>query len=201
MTEKEVIEQLSQYRQKQARIKVLSTYSVGAGITVSRLNQDDQLQELHAKLRNMPSYMYLTPYEQKLETVAHAHMTDYPAGTKAQLNAVPAYVMDEGDQTLLQDVRQKIKKVIAARGYEVRDDIDQVIERVTELQDLEFDLQRLDFILDRLQDYKPKEASLLRLLYVEGLDLAEIAEKLQVTEKTITRRRAVAEDSYIKLAR
>jgi DNA-directed RNA polymerase specialized sigma24 family protein len=128
-------------------------------------------------------------------------MTNYPAGVKAQYKAVPVHVMDEDYSKLLQDVRQKIKKVIAARGYEVRDDIDAVIDRVTELQDLESDLQRLDFILDRLQDYKPKEASLLRLIYVEGLDLAEIADKLQVTEKTITRRRAVAEDSYIKLAR
>lgn len=49
--EQSVIEQLSQYRQKKARIQVLSNYSVGAGITVSRLNEDDQLQELHRKLR------------------------------------------------------------------------------------------------------------------------------------------------------
>lgn len=74
-----VIDQLSEYRQSLARIKVLSSYSVGAGITISRLNEDDHLQELHRKLRGRPSYMYLSKREQKLETAAHTHLTEYPS--------------------------------------------------------------------------------------------------------------------------
>lgn len=201
MNEKEVINQLSQYRQKQARIKVLSTYSVGAGITVSRLNQDDQLQELHAKLRNMPSYMYLSPYEQKLETAANAYMTDYPAGIKAQCKAVPVNVMDDEDRALLQSVRQKIQKVIAARGYEVRDDIDKVIERVTELQDLQAEVARVDFILEKLNEYKPYHTALLTLFYVDGLTIEDLTQKLENSESTVRRKLRTAEREYVKLAR
>lgn len=52
-TEQNVIDQLSQLRQKQYRILVLSTYCVGTGITVPRLNKDDQLQKLHWRLRGL----------------------------------------------------------------------------------------------------------------------------------------------------
>src|SRR5690606_27719914 len=106
MTEQRAIEQLSQYRMKQARIQVLSTYSVGAGITVSRLNEDDQLQELHARLRRLPSYMYLSKHEQQLELVANAYMNTYPAGVAAQKRAVPVEVPDEEDRKLLQELRR-----------------------------------------------------------------------------------------------
>lgn len=204
MTEQTAIEQLSQYRQKQARIQVLSTYSVGAGITVSRLNEDDQLQELHAKLRGLPSYMYLSSYEQKLEYVANAYMTRYPAGVRAQQRAIPVDVMDvmdEEDRELLQVVRDKIAKVIAARGYEVRSDIDEILNRLTELQDLQADIQRLEFILDRLQEYKPYDATLLRYIYVEGLEAKELSDKFEISESTVRRRINRAEAEYTKLAR
>ncbi|MEB9892982.1 RNA polymerase subunit sigma-24, partial [Bacillus cereus] len=80
--EQQVIEQLTGYRDIVGRLRVLETYSVGNGITVSRLNEDDHLQELHRKLRGLPSYMYLTAREQRLESIAHAYLTDYPAGTR-----------------------------------------------------------------------------------------------------------------------
>ncbi|NWL89999.1 RNA polymerase subunit sigma-24 [Paenibacillus sp. 79R4] len=200
-TKQTAIEQLSQYRQKQARLQVLSTYSVGAGITVSRLNEDDQLQELHAKLRGLPSYMYLNKHELKLEQAANAYMTRYPAGIKAQKRAVPVNVMDDEYHELLQELRDKIQKVIAARGYEVRDDIDAVLDRLAEFQDLQADIQRLDFILERLQEYKPYEATLLRWIYIDGLDQNDLVEKLDVSESTIRRRIKKAEREYALLAR
>jgi hypothetical protein len=52
VNEQQAIELLSSYRQKQARLQVLSSYSVGAGITVSRLNEDDQLlQEIDERAK------------------------------------------------------------------------------------------------------------------------------------------------------
>ncbi|MBA9088775.1 hypothetical protein FHR92_005308 [Fontibacillus solani] len=201
MTEQTAIERLSQYRQKQARIQVLSTYSVGAGITVSRLNEDDQLQELHAKLRKLPSYMYLSGYEQKIEQVANAYMTRYPAGVRAQQQAVPVDVMDEEDRELLHELRDKIAKVIAARGYEVRSDIDAILTRLTELQDLQADIQRLDFILDRLQEYKPYDATLLRYIYVDGKNAEEVQSDLGISKRSYWRKIAAAEREYTNLAR
>ncbi|GIP57894.1 ECF-type sigma factor [Paenibacillus woosongensis] len=199
--EQRAIEQLSQYRQKQARIQVLSTYSVGAGITVSRLNEDDQLQELHARLRRLPSYMYLSKREQQLELVANAYMDTFPSGIVAQKRAVPLNVPDEEDRKLLQELRRKIQKVIEARGYDVRDDIEAVLDRLAELQDLQTEVNRVDFLLETLRGYRPNDAYLLRLIYVEGMNNAEIAEISQVTERTIDRRRKTAESEYIKLAR
>lgn len=200
MTEQTAIEQLSQYRQKQARIHVLSTYSVGAGITVSRLNEDDQLQDLHRKLRGMPSYMYLSGYEQTLEQAANAYMTWYPAGVKAQKRAVPDDVMDPEDRKLLQELRDKIQKVIAARGYDVRSNIDEILDRLTELQDLQADVSRIDTILRALEQYKPEYADLLRLKYIQEMDVTETCKRLAVVEKTYYRWRRRALNEFIKLS-
>ncbi|MNW40399.1 hypothetical protein D3C74_175130 [compost metagenome] len=195
------IEQLSQYRQKQARIQVLSTYSVGAGITVSRLNEDDQLQELHAKLRKLPSYKYLSGHEQKLEQAANAYMTHYPSGIKAQQRAIRQInPVGEDNSQLITELYTKISKVVETRVGR-RNDVDEIINRLAELQDLQADIQRLDFILDRLQEYKPYDATLLRYIYVDGLEQKELSDKLQVTEKTVGRRRKRAEAEYTRLAK
>ncbi|WP_160045565.1 ECF-type sigma factor [Paenibacillus sp. USDA918EY] len=199
--EQQVIDQLRGYRQKLARIKVLSTHSVGAGITVSRLNEDDQLQELHRRLRGLPSYMYLSPYEQKLEQTAHAYLERYPSGIRAQKAAIPVQGADAEDGKLLRELRGKFQKIIAARGYEVRDDIDEILERLAELQDLQADIQRVDFILEKLEDYKPYAATLLRWIYVEGMGLKELTEKLELSESTVRRRIRAAEREYTMLAR
>lgn len=201
MTEQTAIEQLSQYRQKQARIQVLSTYSVGGGITVSRLNEDDQLQELHAKLRSLPSYMYLSGYEQKLEYAANAYMTRYPAGVRAQQRAVPVDVMDEADRELLQAVRDKIAKVIAARGYEVRSDIDEILTRLTELQDLQAEVNRIDTVLRALEQYKPKYAKLIWLHFIDELQWDDAAKVLNVSRPVFYRWRKKALEEYEKLAK
>lgn len=198
--EQQVIEQLSQYRQKKARIQALSTYSVGAGITVSRLNEDDQLQELHRKLRGLPSYMYLSGYEQKLENVAHAYMSRYPAGIKAQMQAIPVQVLDPEDTELLQKLRRKIQKVIEARGYDIRNGVEEIMERLTELQDLQAEVNRIDTVLDALEQYKPDYAKLLRLHLIDGVPWDKATKELNISKDVFYRWRKKALTEYEKLA-
>lgn len=200
MTEQQVIEQLQSYRQKEARMKVLSTYSVGAGIQISRLNEDDQLQDLHRRLRGLPSYMYLSQHEQHLETVAHAYMTRYPAGTRSQLAAVPKSGADAEDDQLLVELRGKIRKVIAARGGDVRDDIDEVLERLAEFQDLRAEIARIDTALKALEDYKPEYAKLLKVHYVDGKPWDITAKELSTSKDVFYRWRKKAVAEYEKLA-
>jgi DNA-directed RNA polymerase specialized sigma24 family protein len=198
--EQQVIEQLSQYRQKKARIQALSTYSVGAGITVSRLNEDDQLQELHRKLRGLPTYMYLSAREQKLENVAHAYMTRYPAGVKAQMQAVPVQVLDPEDTELLQELRRKIQKVIEARGYDIRNGIEEIMERLTELQDLQAEVNRIDTVLDALEEFKPNYAKLLRMRFVDGVDPGEAAREFNIVRQTFYKWQQKAIEEFCRLA-
>ncbi|MFB6473331.1 DUF1492 domain-containing protein [Paenibacillus glucanolyticus] len=201
-TEQQVIEQLSQYRQKKARIQALSTYSVGAGITVSRLNEDDQLQELHRRLRGLPSYMYLSAREQKLESIAHAYLGGkYPSGIKMQKRAVSVDVMDDEDQKLLREVRGKIQKVIEARGYDIREGLDEIIERLTKLQDLQAEVERIEVVLDTLEQYKPDYANLLRLVFSEELKTAEVCDKLKISKTTFYDQKKKALAEYVYLAR
>lgn len=202
MEESLVIEQLSSYRKKMARIEVLSTYSVGGGITVSRLNEDDQLQELHRKLRGLPSYMYLNKREQELEHAAHAYLGGrYPSGVKSQKWAIPEDGVDEEDTKLLRELRSRIERVIEARGWDVRDDIDEVLSRVAELQDLRAEVERVDFILDALEAYKPDYARLLRVTYVDGAPWEEACRELRVSKDVYYRRREKALAEYGRLGR
>lgn len=200
MNEQEVIEQLQQYRQKRARMELLSTYSVGAGITISRLNQDDQLQELHRRLRGLPSYMYLSGYEQKLETTAHAYLERYPAGIKSQLSVIPKHSCDEEDNKLLHDLKARIQKVLEARGYEIRNDIDTVLDRVAELQDLQEEIERIDAILLALGRLNPDFPILLRRKYIDGEVWSTVAGELHLSKPVFFRRREKAIKEYIKLA-
>jgi len=200
VNEQQAIELLSSYRQKQARLQVLSNYSVGAGITISRLNEDDHLQELHRKLRGLPSYMYLSKREQQLETVAHAYLERYPAGTRAQLAAVPREGADEEDERLLRELRVKIRKVIAARGWDVRDDIDEVLNRLAEYQDLKAEIDRVDTVLAALEQYKPDLARVLRLTYVEGKSWSAAAAEMSISTAAFYRRRRAALEKFAELA-
>ena len=195
-----MIDQLMQYRQMQARLTVLSTYSVGMGITVSRLNEDDQLQELHRRLRGQPSYMYLTAKEQQLETTAHAYLGGkYPTGIRSQQRAIPRVGADEEDDELLRELRQAIGKVVDARGWDLRDDIDAVLDRLAEYQDLKADVARIDNVLETLKGYKPDYERLLRLKYVDGYNVEEVCKRLSVAEKTYKRWRIKAIAEYEKL--
>lgn len=199
MNEQEVIEQLQQYRQKRVRMDLLSTYSVGAGITISRLNQDDQLQELHKRLRGLPTYMYLSGYEQKLEATAHAYLEKYPAGIRSQLQALPDYYLNVEDAKLLRDLRGRIEKVFKARGYDVRDDLDEVLERVAELQDLQVEIDRIDSVLLALGKLSPEYPIILRRKYIDGELWNVIANDLQLSKPVFFRRRTKAIREYIKL--
>lgn len=191
--------QLARYRDIKARIKVLSEYSVGAGITVSRLNADDQLQDLHKRLRNMQSYMYLSQHEQRLEATAHAYLQRYPAGTRSQLMEIPLEGVNEEDTMLLAQIRKRIEKVIDARGMHV-DDLDAVLQRVAELQDLQAELKSIDNTLDALAISRPDYAKLLRLRYVDGKTPTEAAAIIGVSERTFRRWRIRAEREYEKLS-
>lgn len=202
MTEQQAIEQLGQYRALQARLRVLSSYDIGAGLTVSRLDGDDQLQDLHRRLRKLPSTLYLSAHEQRLETTAHAYLSRYPAGIRAQAEAVgECRGVDDEDRQLLRQLRAKVSKVMMARGYGERDDIDAVLDRLAEYQDLQAEIGWLDHMLSELESYKPEYARLLRALYVDGLEPEQAAAKLQVSSRTFRRRRADAEAEYGRLAR
>ncbi|MGG1878278.1 RNA polymerase subunit sigma-24 [Paenibacillus cisolokensis] len=196
----QAIEQLTRYRQMKARIQVLSNYSVGAGITVSRLNEDDQLQELHRKLRGLPTYMYLNKRELELETAAHAYLDRYPVGVKAQKRAIPTKGADQEDTELLQELRRKIQKVIAARGYDIRDDVDQIIERLAELQDLQAEVNQIDTVLDALEQHKSEYARLIRKHLIDGATWEETAREMSLSKSAFYRWREKAIEEYEKLA-
>ncbi|WP_246070517.1 ECF-type sigma factor [Paenibacillus kobensis] len=199
MHESEAIERLTSYKRILARLKVLDNYSVGAGITVSRINQDDHLMELHRKLRGMPSYMYLTKREQVLETTAHAYLTGYPTGTKAQLAAVPKTATDEEDAKALREIRSKIQKVIEARTGN-REGYEGVLDRLSEYQDLQNERDQIDSALSALESYKPDYAKLLRLRYVEGLEINEVVDRMQTSRRTFERSRPKALQEFGRLS-
>lgn len=198
--EQKVIEQLTGYRDIIGRLRVLETYSVGNGITVSRLNQDDHLQELHSKLRRMPNYMYLTQKEQRLEAAAHAYLDRYPTGTKAQLRAVqdcePA---DDEDREMLEELQRKIAKVIEARtgtpeGFEA------ILAQLAEYQDLLAEKQRIDAVLEVLEEQHPHLSKLLRLRYIDGMNVEDAATELGIVRRTFNRWKARAFEAYGKLS-
>lgn len=188
------IEQLRGYKRLVARINLLEKTPIGNGMYLFGGNDDDKLQDLHKQLHGLPSYLYLTPHEQELEQIANAYLSRYPAGTRAQLAAVPRSGADAEDDKLLQELRRKIQKVIEARGGNP-DDFEAVLERISEKQELEQQKERIDQALAALEDYKPEYAKLLRLRYVEGRTPNETARELGVAERTFRnwRIKAIAE--------
>lgn len=195
--EQQVIEQLTRYRDIVGRLKVLETYSVGGGYTVSRLNADDHLQELHAKLRDMPSYMYLSQKEQQLEATAHAYLASYPVGTRSQLYAVKdCEAADDEDRKMLIQLQKKIRKVIEARTGKV-DGYEAILEQLAEYQDLQAEKQRIDAVLDAMGD---ELAKLLRLRYIDGMSVEETAAELGIVRRTLNRWKSRAFKAYSKLS-
>uniref|UniRef100_UPI0020C71471 RNA polymerase subunit sigma-24 n=1 Tax=Cohnella sp. GbtcB17 TaxID=2824762 RepID=UPI0020C71471 len=186
--------------QMRARIKILSEHNIGCGITVSRIGEDDQLQALHKRLRGMPSYLYLNRHEQRLEATAHAYLRRYPAGTRAQLHAIPAGAMDEEDEQALKEVRRSIRKVIETRGLYM-DDVDDVLERLAELQDLQAEVKRIDNVLEALAEYKPDYARLLRLHVIEDRQWDEVSEQMCLSKDSFYRMKRKALREYAVIGR
>lgn len=197
--EQQVIEQLQSYKRLLGRIRILEKTPIGNGMLLTTICEDDKLQELHRLLRKMPSYMYLTKREQTLESVANAYLTDHPSGTRSQLHAVQQLnVMDEDDQKLLEELQGKIKKVIKARMGTV-DGYEAIIERISELQDLQQQRDQIDRTLEALGIYRPHYVKLLKLRYVEGIPVDEIIKELFISEKTYRRWRLNAIEEYQKM--
>ncbi|OPG94108.1 hypothetical protein B2I21_33090 [Chryseobacterium mucoviscidosis] len=197
--EQHVIEQLTEYKAKQARLQALGTYKVGGGITISRLSEEDELQQLHRRLRGRPSYMYLNRKELELETAAHTYLERYPAGTKAQLAEVPHVGLYEEDDSLLQHLRDKISKVIDSRSG-CKSDLDDVLERLAELQDLQAEIERVDQVMKLLEDYKPEYAELLKLAFVEGKSWNTVAGDMCLSKDGYYRMRVKAIKEFAKIA-
>ncbi|MEK8132483.1 RNA polymerase subunit sigma-24 [Paenibacillus filicis] len=198
-----VVVKLKDYKRLVGRMKFLEKHPVGNGYSLSSIQHDDKLQELHRQLRAMPSSMYLNEREQKLETVAHAYLERYPLGTKSQLREVQGLQGGSAaDERLLRELEGKIRKVLEARiGYSAdQGGIQGVIERVSELQDLQREVELIDRSLDTLGEYKPEYSQLLRLRYVEGRSVDEVAGEFCIARKTFDRWRAKAVEEYARLA-
>lgn len=199
MIEQQVIAQLTDYKRIVARIKVLERHSVGNGITVSALSQDDQLQELHRKLRHWPSYMYLNQKELELETTANAYLTEYPLGTKSQAYAIGQLTSPDATEEMnLRMLQRKIQKVLEARAGVV-EGIEGVLARLSELQDLIAEKAEIDRVLDALEEYRPQYSQLLRLRYIEGKTPIESAKEFSIVKQTFHRWQRKAIEEYAKL--
>jgi type I site-specific restriction-modification system R (restriction) subunit len=196
-----VIAELQRYKDIVGRIKVLETYSWSGGILLKTISEDDRLQELHKKLRGMKSYMYLSKHEQEIETTAHAYLTRYPAGTKAQLNLVRSCNgVDPEDENLLRELERKIRKVIDARGNSSEDNMEELIERISELQDLQAEKARIDNVLNIMELHHDHLSKLLRLRYTDGFKVDEVAAELSIVPRTYRRWHSRAIEQYAKLS-
>ncbi|SDD48393.1 hypothetical protein SAMN02799630_03776 [Paenibacillus sp. UNCCL117] len=198
-----VVLKLKNYKRLVGRMKFLEKHPVGNGYSLSSIQQDDKLQELHRQLRGMPSSMYLTEREQRIEAVAQTYLERHPLGTKSQLREVRGLQgKNTQDERLLRELEGKIQKVLEARvGYTADSGgIQGVIDRVSELQDLQREIELIDRSLDMLGEYKPEYSRLLRLRYVEGRSVDEVAGEFCIARKTFDRWRAKAVEEYARLA-
>ncbi|UUZ85649.1 hypothetical protein LJK88_20400 [Paenibacillus sp. P26] len=194
----DAIDRLQKYRDNELEIEALNRYSVGGGVSLGTLSRDDNLQALHRKLKGLPSYMYLTKREQQLETVAHAYLKSYPVGTRAQLNAIPWEGADVEDEKSLLQLRKKIKKVMEARGIQISD-FDSVIQRISQIEDLERENRNINGALEALDGHKPESAKLLRMRYIQGKKAEDIARELYLDRSTVYRRLKKAEEEFSKI--
>ncbi len=186
-TEKKVIQQLTNYRDILGRLKVLDNYSVGVGITISRLSDDDHLQQLHRQLKGVPSYMYLNKRELQLEQVATAHLERYPAGLKSQFSEVRnLHSHNDKDEGMLRELQGKIKKIVEARTG-TAEGIDGVIERMSEYQDLQIERDRVDAVLNVMRENNSNLEQLLLLRYVQEYHMNEVSKQMGIVLRTYYR--------------
>ncbi|PLT47082.1 RNA polymerase subunit sigma-24 [Paenibacillus sp. FSL W8-1187] len=195
-----VRDECRRWRELKMQVKVLGSYSIGAGMTVSRLNQEDQLQDLHRRLKGMPSYMYLNAREQKLETIANAYLDPdkHPVGTKAQLAAIPTRGNDLEDDRLLRELRGKLEKVIEARAGRIGD-YDAVLERMAKLQRLQAELEQLEETMRLAEEQQEGYGSLIRLYYVEKRTAEACAMALCISRPTFFRWKPQAARLFLRI--
>ncbi|MBJ6360421.1 ECF-type sigma factor [Paenibacillus sp. GCM10012307] len=201
--EEQVVNQLKGYKRLASRIAMLEKQPVGMGISVSRGPENDRLQALHRKLKDMPSYMYLSQKEQDLELTAHAYLENYTTGTLSQLREVRrASGVDEEDQGKLNDIARRVAKVLEARrgdgdsyeGYEG------ALRRLDEIKELQEQKERIDGALELLATYKPDYTKLLKLRFIEGMSVEEVSAQLLIVRKTFSRWKPKAIEEYAELA-
>jgi DNA-directed RNA polymerase specialized sigma subunit len=197
--ETRVIEELGQYNRICGRIKVLEKYPIGAGMYLTESHsEDDRLQALHRQLRQIPSHMYLNGREQHLQTLAHVYLADHPNGTKSQSHAVQCMEVADVDRELLKDLHRRIQKVIETRSGQA-DGMEGMLERLSELHELERQKERIDFVLETMSEYKQQYADLLRLRYIEEREVKEVMQVMNIAHKTFHRWRSYAIQEYAKL--
>ncbi|WP_028563040.1 ECF-type sigma factor [Paenibacillus pinihumi] len=201
--EEQVINQLKGYKRLTSKIAMLEKQPVGMGISVSRGPEGDHLQALHRKLKDMPSYMYLSQKEQDLELTAHAYLENYTTGTQSQLREVRRVSgVDEEDQGKLNDIARRVAKVLEARrgdgdsyeGYEG------ALRRLDEIKELQEQKEQIDGALELLATYKPDYTKLLKLRFIEGLSVEEVSAQLSIVRKTFSRWKPKAIEEYAELA-
>lgn len=198
--EQTVIDQLKEYNPMLGRIKVLERYPIGAGMFVDFSNEDDVLQDLHRQLKGLPSYMYLNKKEQELESVAHAYLSEYPLGTKRQLREVKqARGVSDEDRARLKELVRKIEKVIEARSGNL-DGIEGVLQRVSEVQELQHKIEMIDFVLNVMESYQPLYVTLLRERFIEDKPVDDVCAILSISRKTFDRWRPKAIEEFAKLS-
>ncbi|MFX3636260.1 MAG: RNA polymerase subunit sigma-24 [Candidatus Pristimantibacillus sp.] len=191
--EQDVVEQLKSYKRLVARKKLIEKQPVGSGVTISTVYEDDHLQELHRQLRGMPSYMYLNKHEQQIERTAHAYLSHHPVGTKAQLKEVKQLqAANPQDEKMLRELSRKIEKIIEARAGAAAEGYEGVINRLSELQDLERQLKEIDRAMEALEACFPEYERLLRLRYIEGKPADFVASELGIVDRTFRRWRQKA---------
>jgi hypothetical protein len=195
-----VIEQLKGYKGMIGRIKILEKHPIGNGMFLESNNEEDKLQDLHKKLKSLPSYMYLNGHEQSIEEVANAYLTEFPLGTRSQLNEVKGKrTVDPEDEKKLKQLKRKIEKVIDARKGDI-EGFKGVIERLSEMQDLELTIQMIDDILGVMEEYKPHYTQLLRERFIEDKSVEEVTTILNISKATFDRWKQKSIDEYIRLS-
>lgn len=195
-----VIEELTNYKRLVGRVKVLERYPIGNGMFLDSTNEDDKLQDLHKKLSGLNPYMYLNGHEQKIEQTANEYLTELPLGTRSQLHAVRNIrTLDEEDDKRLGTLQRKIKRITDVRLGDV-EGFKGVLERVSEMQELQDQINRIDHILETLDDYRPHHARLLKLRYIEDKPVESVMEKLSISNKTYYRWRPLALGEYALLS-
>ena len=128
--------------------------------------------------------------------MAHAYLTKHPAGTRSQLQEVRhIQAVDAEDERLRRELVGKIERVIEARSG-ARDGFDEVIDRISELQDLEKKKQQIEWALDVMEEYKPDYGRLLRLEFLQDKTPAAIMYELGISRSTLYSWRQKALEEY-----